>query len=144
MFENKSKNKLLGIENICNILNRTDKKKILNKYIKSIEITIDDKYNIAIKNVIFNNEFINYGISNLMDIALNCIKESNENLTIHKPIIDTKITDDYTLSLLEEFEDNKNNFQQFWQNIIKENSTLYPIYDLSNVLTDIKVKVIPV
>ncbi len=144
MFENKSKNKLLGIENIWNILNRNDKKKILNKYIKSIEITIDDKYNIAIKNVIFNNEFINYGINSLMDIALDCIKESNENLTIHKPIIDTKITDDYTLSLLEEFEDNKNNFQQFWQNIIKENSTLYPIYDLSNVLTDIKVKVIPV
>lgn len=144
MFENKSKNKLLGIENIWNILNRNDKKKILNRYIKSIEITIDDKYNIAIKNVIFNNEFINYGINNLMDIALDCIKESNENLTIHKPIIDTKITDDYTLSLLEEFEDNKNNFQQFWQNIIKENSTLYPIYDLSNVLTDIKVKVIPV
>ena len=119
--------KILGIENIWNILNRTDKKKILNRYIKSIEITIDDKYNIAIKNVIFNNEFINYGINNLMDIALDCIKESNENLTIHKPIIDTKITDDYTLSLLEEFEDNKNNFQQFWQNIIKENSTLYPI-----------------
>lgn len=144
MFENKSKNKLLGIENIWNILNRNDKKKILNKYIKSIEITIDDKYNIAIKNVIFNNEFINYGINSLMDIALDCIKESNQNLTIHKPIIDTKITDDYTLSLLEEFENNKNNFQQFWQNIVKENSTLYPIYDLSNVLTDIKVKVIPV
>lgn len=144
MFDSKEKNKLLGIENVWSILGRNDKKKILNKYIKSIEITIDDNYNIAIKNVIFNQDFISNGINYLTDIALECIKESNQNLVIHKPILETKVIDNYTISLIEELENNKREFQKFWWNIVRENSTLYPIYDLSNVLTDIKVKVIPV
>lgn len=144
MFNNKEENKLLGIKNVWNILERKDKKKIISKYIKSIEITTDDNYNIAIKSVIFQPEFINNGINNLTNIALDCIEESNKNLIINKPIAESKLTNDDTLSLVEEYEEKKNEFQKFWWNIVKEKSILYPIYDLSNVLTDIKVKVIPV
>jgi len=144
MYKIKEENKLLGINNVWNILSREDKKTIINRYIKSLEITCDDYYNIAIKNVIFQTEFIKCGINNLTDIALQCIKESNEKLVIHKPVLESKVDDDNSISILDKYEEDRNNFRRFWWNIVKENSALYPIYDLSNVLTDIKVKVIPV
>lgn len=59
-----------------------------------------------------------------------------------KPILESKVTNDYSLSLLEELKNNKNKFQSLWQNVINDNSILYPIYDLSNVIKDIKVKVV--
>lgn len=112
-------------------------------YIKSIEIVFDDKYNIAIKNVVFNKEFLNNGINYLTETALECIQESNKNINIHKPILESTALEN-TISIIEELTQNKNKFQKFWWNIVKDNSTLYPIYNLSNVLTDIKVKIIPV
>lgn len=144
LYKIKEENKLLGINNVWNILSREDKKAIINRYIKSLEITCDEYYNIAIKNVIFQTEFIKYGINNLTNIALECIKESNEKLVIHKPVLESKVDDDNSISILDKYEEDRNNFRRFWWNIVKENSALYPIYDLSNVLTDIKVKVIPV
>ena len=143
ILDKKDKNKLLGIENIWSVLTREDKKKIINKYIKSIEITTYEKYEYGITNITFHNEFINNGINNLTDIALECIKESNKNITI-TPIKETESINNNTISILDDIDKSISDFQKFFWNIIRETTTLYPIYDLKNVLKDIKVEVKPV
>ena len=143
-FEKKDNDKLLGISNIWHVLDRKDKKRIISRYIKSIEIAEYSSHNIAITNVEFQSGFTEDGINSLTTIALECIKESNKQLKINKPTLSTKTVDTGTTSILDELKENKNNFNKFWSDIVKENSTIYPIYNLSNELTDLKVKVNPV
>lgn len=95
-FNKKEENDLLNINNIWNTLSREDKKMIISKYIKQIEIVTYDNFEIAIKNVIFQNDFIKDGINNLTNIATSCIIKSNEEIFIKKYAFD----DDSSVSLL--------------------------------------------
>ena len=83
-FNKKEENDLLNINNTWESLSREDKKMIISKYIKQIEIVTYDNFEIAIKNVIFQNDFIKDGINNLTNIATSCIIKSNEEIFMKK------------------------------------------------------------
>lgn len=137
LFNNKNENCLSGIDNIWNLLPRIDRKLILNKYIKSIEIKTDSSHNIAVNNITFRDEFIKSGAGNLTEIVLDCIKESNKNLVIKSPIIETSIEIDSHISVNEYVKKGKYYFDKFWQNILKESRTIYPIIDIKNEIKDL-------
>lgn len=69
---------------------------IISKYIKQIEIITYDNFEIAIKKVIFQNEFIKDGINNLTNIATSCVIKSNEEIFMKK----YTLNDDSSISLL--------------------------------------------
>ena len=144
MFYNKENNKYIGTSSIWQLLDRKDKKALLNRYIKSIDIALGDNYSIVINNIVFHNELIKSGINNLTDIALDCMRNSNLELVINKPISELNIDNEVLLSVVEELNKNKEKFYKLWTNIIKSKNILYPIYDLNNVIKDIKIKVISV
>ena len=133
MLDNKNHSSIIGFDNAWNLLDRKDKKMLISKYIKSIEIESDDKHNIAIKKVNFYNEFIDNDINNLIDIAMKCIKESNKNLVIKKATTEKKFNENCYLSLTD-------NTTKLWDNLKNENAILYPIYDKDKILKDIRIK----
>lgn len=133
MYQNKNQDSLLGIRKVWDILDRKDKKLLLNRYIKSIEITADDKHNIGIKNVTFRDEFIKKGINELTNIALECIKKSNMNLQFENPTCETKLG----LSI----NDDLASWMEFVRNWHKSSGIVYPIIDLRNVLKDLVIAV---
>lgn len=139
MLQEKEKNNLLGIDNIWNLLDRNDKKIIISKYIKAIEIRTDDKYNIAIKDIVFYKEFIQNGVNELTSQALLCIKESNEKLVFKNPVLETEIDKTHEHYSIYEFMEESKKFRDEWREIIKQNSIVYPIIDLRNILKDMLV-----
>ena len=57
-YQEKDINELIGINPIWNLLNRNAKKDLISNMIDYIEISIDEKYNIKIENIVFNNIFL--------------------------------------------------------------------------------------
>lgn len=139
MLTDKEDNKLVGIDNLWNLLDRKDKKKIISKYIKAIEIITDDKYNIAIKDIIFYKKFIKYGVNELTSYALACIDESNEKLVFKNPILETKIDKSQKNYSIYELLNESKLVKEKWREIISENATVYPIIDLKYILKDLLV-----
>ena len=139
MFKEKDKNNLVGIDNLWDLLDRKDKKKIISKYIKTIEIITDNKYNIAIKDIVFYKEFIKFGVNQLTSYALLCIEQSNEKLVFKNPVLETEIDKTHEHYSIYEFMEESKKFRDEWREIIKQNSVVYPIVDLRYILKDMLV-----
>lgn len=137
MLIEKDNNKLVGIDNLWSLLDRKDKKKIISKYIKSIEILTDDKYNIAIKDIVFYKEFIKYGVNELTSYALACIEQSNEQLVFKNPTLENKFDKSQENYSIYEIINESKLLKEKWREIISENTTVYPIIDLRYVLKDL-------
>ena len=71
LYETKNKTDLKGINPLWNILSRVAKKDIINDYIKFIDVSIDNNYNVKINNITFNNNFIQNKFYNLPEYLMN-------------------------------------------------------------------------
>ena len=58
LYEDKNIGEIEGINPIWNILSREGKKEIISTFIKHIDVSIDDNYNVKIENITFNNRFL--------------------------------------------------------------------------------------
>ena len=63
-----------------NILSREAKKDIISDYIKFIDVSIDDDYNVKIDNIIFNNNFIQNKFYNLPEYLMNKFKNTYKDM----------------------------------------------------------------
>ena len=58
LYETQNKTNLKVINPLWNILSRETKRDVISDYIKFIDVSIDDNYNVKIDNITFNNYFI--------------------------------------------------------------------------------------
>jgi hypothetical protein len=75
LFEKREKQFNYEISNIWNILTRETKRDIIQKYVKEIEVKIDDNYEITIEKVIFYNDFLQ---NDLFSFSEYLIEKANE------------------------------------------------------------------
>lgn len=75
LFEKREQQPNYEISNIWNILTRHAKRDIIQKYVKEIEVKIDDNYEITIEKVIFYNDFLQ---NDLFSFSEYLIKKANE------------------------------------------------------------------
>lgn len=80
LYQEKDINKLVGINPIWNLLNRTAKKDLISNMIDYIEISIDEKYNIKIENIVFNNIFLQNKFFNISNYITDKVKETYKNI----------------------------------------------------------------
>lgn len=55
-------------------------KKVISSFIKFIDVSIDDNYNIKIENIIFNNEFLQNKFYNISEYLLDKFKDTYKNI----------------------------------------------------------------
>lgn len=75
LFEKREQQPNYEISNIWNILTRETKRDIIQKYVKEIEVKIDDNYEITIEKVIFYNDFLQ---NDLFSFSEYLIEKANE------------------------------------------------------------------
>jgi site-specific DNA recombinase len=75
LFEKREQQPNYEISNIWNILTRETKRDIIQKYVKEIEVKIDDNYEITIERVIFYNDFLQ---NDLFSFSEYLIEKANE------------------------------------------------------------------
>ena len=80
LYQEKNINELVGINPIWNLLNRNAKKDLISNMIDYIEISIDDKYNIKIENITFNNIFLQNKFFNISNYITDKVKETYKNI----------------------------------------------------------------
>lgn len=80
LYEQKDINELIGINPIWNLLNRNAKKDLISNMIDYIEISIDEKYNIKIENIVFNNIFLQNKFFNISNYITDKVKETYKNI----------------------------------------------------------------
>jgi len=69
-----------GINPIWNILSREGKKEVIGSFIKFIDVSIDDNYNVKIENINFNNEFLQNKFYNISGYLLDKFKDKYKNI----------------------------------------------------------------
>lgn len=80
LYETKNKTDLKGINPLWNILSREAKKDIISDYIKFIDVSIDEDYNVKIDNITFNNNFIQNKFYNLPEYLINKFKNTYKDM----------------------------------------------------------------
>jgi site-specific DNA recombinase len=103
-------NNKLGFSFIWDSLNRKTKKEIINRFIASLEITRDDKYNIEIKNIKFTDEFISKSSNEYLEYLNEILENNDMGIKYHKQINNeelNKFENDYFVFSLEKYEQNK-------------------------------------
>ena len=75
LFERREQQSNYEISNIWSILTRHSKRDVIQKYVKEIEVKIDDNYEITIEKVIFYNDFLQ---NDLFSFSEYLIKKANE------------------------------------------------------------------
>ena len=74
LYEQKSIDDIKGINPIWNLLNREAKKDLISDMIDSIVISVDEKHNVTIDHIDFNNNFLQNQFFNISNYILNKVK----------------------------------------------------------------------
>jgi ssDNA-binding Zn-finger/Zn-ribbon topoisomerase 1 len=82
LFEKREQQPNYEISNIWNILTRETKRDIIQKYVKEIEVRIDDNYDITIEKVIFYNDFLQNDLFSFSDYLIEKANERNKTFEI--------------------------------------------------------------
>ena len=80
LYNDKKLAEIEGINPVWNILSRDGKKEVISSFIKFIDVSIDDNYNIKIENINFNNEFLQNKFYNISDYLLDKFKDTYKNI----------------------------------------------------------------
>lgn len=71
LFDKRSPQLNIAISNIWNLLTRGAKRDIIQKYVKEIEVNIDENYDITIEKVIFYNDFLQNDLFSFSEYLIN-------------------------------------------------------------------------
>lgn len=82
LFDKREPQPHYEITNLWNILTRESKRDVVQKYVKEIEVTIDNDYNINIKKVIFYNDFLQNDLFRFQDYLIAKIEDTNNSIEI--------------------------------------------------------------
>ncbi|HPE14670.1 MAG TPA: recombinase family protein [Bacilli bacterium] len=82
LFEKREQQPNYEISNIWNILTRHAKRDIIQKYVKEIEVKIDDNYEITIEKVIFYNDFLQNDLFSFSEYLIEKANERNNTFEI--------------------------------------------------------------
>jgi len=77
---NKDLGSIEGINPIWNILSREGKKEVIGSFIKFIDVSIDENYNVKIENINFNNEFLQNKFYNISSYLLDKFNDKYKNI----------------------------------------------------------------
>jgi site-specific DNA recombinase len=118
-------NNNLGFSFIWDSLNRKTKKEIINRFIASLKITRDDKYNIEIKNIKFTDEFISKSSNEYLEYLNEILENNDMGIKYHKQISNeelNKFENDYFVFSLEKYQQNKysNSDLEFYMELISK------------------------
>lgn len=80
LYNDKNIADIEGINPIWNILSREAKKDVISSFIKHIDVSIDEDYNIKIENINFNNEFLQNKFYNMSEYLLDKFKNEYQNI----------------------------------------------------------------
>jgi len=80
LYEDKNIGEIEGINPIWNILSREGKREIISTFIKHIDVSIDENYNVKIENVTFNNRFLQNEFFDIPTYLLDKIKGDYKNI----------------------------------------------------------------
>lgn len=80
LYNDKNLTDIEGINPIWSILSREGKKEVISSFIKFIDVSIDNNYNIKIESINFNNEFLQNKFYNISDYLLDKFKDKYKNI----------------------------------------------------------------
>lgn len=80
LYNDKNIADIEGINPVWNILSREAKKDVISSFIKYIDVSIDEDYNIKIENINFNNEFLQNKFYNMSEYLLDKFKNKYQNI----------------------------------------------------------------
>lgn len=80
LYNDKNMADIEGINPVWNILSREAKKDVISSFIKYIDVSIDEDYNIKIENINFNNEFLQNKFYNMSEYLLDKFKNKYQNI----------------------------------------------------------------
>lgn len=80
LYETQNKTDLKGINPLWNIISRETKRDIISDYIKFIDVSIGNNYNVKIDNITFNNNFIQNKFYNLPEYLMNKFKNAYKDM----------------------------------------------------------------
>lgn len=80
LYNDKKETDIEGINPIWSLLSREGKKEVIGKFIKYIDISVDDNYNVKIENITFNNEFIQNEFFDIPNYLLEKLKQTYKNI----------------------------------------------------------------
>ena len=82
LYNDKKEADIEGINPIWSLLSREGKKEVIGRFIKYIDISVDDNYNVKIENITFNNEFIQNEFFDIPNYLLEKLKQTYKNIYI--------------------------------------------------------------
>ncbi len=82
LFDKRKPQPNIAISNIWNLLTRGAKRDIIQKYVKEIEVNIDENYDITIEKVIFYNDFLQNDLFSFSEYLINKANERNNTFEI--------------------------------------------------------------